>query len=96
MAISFSAGVKAEVCRFAPAKTCCAVAECFGILLFCNSFGPDGVRIITESRDFALRLPKLFKKAFSMNFDVRPMEDSVGKQVFMITEQAKCHLLMET
>ncbi len=95
MAISFSAGAKAEVCRFAPTKTCCAVAECFGVLLFCNSFGADGVRIITESRDFAQRLPKLFRKAFSMDFDVRPQEDSGGKQVFLITDPAKCQILME-
>lgn len=95
MAVSFSAGAKAEVCRLAPTKTCCAVAECFGILLFCNSFGIDGVRIITESRDFAQRLPKLFKKAFSMDFDVHPLEDSAGKQVFLITNPAKCRTLME-
>ena len=95
MAISFSAGAKAEVCRVAPSRACCAVAECFGILLFCNSFGADGVRIITESRDFAQRLPKLFMKAFSMEFDVRPMEDTVGKQVFQITDPEKCRILMD-
>ncbi len=95
MAISFSAGAKAEVCRVAPSRVCCAVAECFGILLFCNSFSADGVRIITESRDFAQRLPKLFMKAFSMEFDVRPTEETAGKQVFQITDPAKCRLLME-
>lgn len=96
MAISFSAGAKAEVCRVAPTRVCCAVAECFGILLFCNSFGGDGVRIITESRDFAQRLPKLFMKAFSMEFDIRPTEETAGKQVFQITDPAKCRLLMDT
>ena len=95
MAISFSAGAKAEVCRVAPTRVCCAMAECFGILLFCNSFGADGVRIITESRDFAQRLPKLFMKAFSMEFDIRPTEDTVGKQVFQITDPVKCRQLME-
>ncbi|MBQ5677919.1 MAG: hypothetical protein IIV47_03550, partial [Clostridia bacterium] len=40
----------AEVCRLIPQKHCCALAECFGVLLFCNSFGDDGIRIITESR----------------------------------------------
>ena len=95
MAISFSAGAKAEVCRVAPSRVCCAVAECFGILLFCNSFGADGVRIITESRDFAQRLPKLFMKAFSMEFDIRPGEDTPGKQVFQITDPEKCRLLID-
>ncbi len=95
MAISFSASAKAEVCRAPLTKNCCSVAECFGVLLFGNSFTAEGVRIITESRDFAQRLPKLFHKAFSMDFDVRPQEDS-GKQVFAITDSEKCKRLMDT
>ena len=63
MAVSFSSGAKAEICRVVPQKSCCAKAQCFGVLLFCNSFGSDGLRIITESREFAQLLPKLFKKA---------------------------------
>ena len=31
MAVSFSAGVKAELCKNPTQKHCCAVAECFGI-----------------------------------------------------------------
>ena len=50
MTLSFSASAKAEVCRNIPAKRCCALAECFGILLFCNSFTGENIRIITESR----------------------------------------------
>ena len=52
MAVSFSSAAKAEVCRSLPQKHCCAMAECFGILLFCNSFASDGIKIITESREF--------------------------------------------
>ena len=96
MAISFSAGAKAEVCRAPLTKHCCAVAECFGVLLFGNSFSADSVRIITESRDFAQRLPKLFHKAFSIDFDIRPQEDSTGKQVFAISDPEKCRCLMDT
>ena len=48
MALSFSAAAKAEICRNIPSKHCCALAECFGILLFCNSFGGEGIRIIPE------------------------------------------------
>ena len=54
---------KAEICKYMPSRRCCALSEAFGVLLFCNSFGPEGIRIITESRDFADMLPKLFKKA---------------------------------
>ena len=67
MAISFSGASKAEICRVFPQKHCCALAQCFGILLFCNSFSSNGVRIITESREFAQMIPKLFKKAFVKN-----------------------------
>ena len=49
MAISFSGAAKAEICRMLPQKECCAVAQCFGILLFCNSFGAEGIKIITEN-----------------------------------------------
>lgn len=62
MASSFSSAAKAEVCRILPQKHCCALAECFGVLLFANNFSADGIKIITESRDFAYILPKLFKK----------------------------------
>ena len=62
MAISFSGNAKSEICRVFPNKKCCALAQCFGILLFCNSFSSDGIRIITESRDFGQNLPKLFRK----------------------------------
>ena len=57
MSVSFAAKVKAEICRGVPSKKCCALAECFGILLFCNSFSQDMIRIITESREFAHGIP---------------------------------------
>ena len=95
MAISFSAGAKGEICRIMPNRDCCALAECFGILLFCNSFGADGVRIITESREFAHRLPKLFKKAFNLNFDLFPSISAPGKLIFQITDEEKIEKIME-
>lgn len=95
MEISFSAAAKAEICRVLPQKHCCALAECFGILLFCNSFHADGVKIITESREFAQILPKLFKKAFSVNFDLVPDSSEDRKQIFGITEPEKIRLIME-
>ena len=94
MAISFSGGAKAEICRYNPTKNCCALAECFGILLFCNCFRFDGIRIITESREFAQLLPKLFKKAFGVTFDAEPEGDCVGKLIFQIIEQEKIHRIM--
>ena len=46
MTVSFASAAKAEVCKYLPTKRCCALAECFGILLYCNSFQFDGIRII--------------------------------------------------
>ena len=95
MALSFSAAAKAEICRNIPTKHCCALAECFGILLFCNSFTGENIRIITESREFAQLLPKLFKRAFSMDFDIMPSEDAKGKLNFQITDLDKISDIME-
>lgn len=95
MAISFSSAAKAEICRALPQKKCCALAQCFGILLFCNAFGTKGIRIITESRDFAQSLPKLFKKAFGISFDLLPEEETAGKLVFQILDGEKLTGIMD-
>ena len=95
MAISFSAGAKAEVCKVFPNRDCCALAQCFGILLYCNSFTPSGIKIITESRDFALLLPKLFKRTFNLNFDIFPSMEAPGKLIFQIIDEDKIAEIME-
>ena len=96
MAISFSGSAKAEICRAVSQKTCCARALCFGVLLFCNSFSADGIRIVTECRDLAALLPKLFRKAFGVHFDVLPEADAQGKLVFAITDDAKLSVIMDS
>ena len=95
MAVSFSGKAKAEICKIFPQKHCCALSQCFGILLFCNSFGASGIRIITESKDFAMNLPKLFKKAFGINFDIVPEADASGKLNFQITDPEKIAGILE-
>ena len=94
MAQSFSAAAKAEICKIYPQRQCCALAQCFGILLYCNSFSPDAVRIITECREFVSILPKLFKKAFGITFDQTP-ETETGKMVFAITDPDKLEKLFD-
>ena len=95
MAVSFSAAAKAEACRVFPQKRCCALAECFGVLLFCNSFTTDGIKIITESREFAYILPKLFKRAFDVEFDSFPSLEAPGKLVFQMWDADKITGIME-
>jgi len=93
--MSFCANVKAELSRHPLNKKCCAVAEAYGVLLFCNTFTPQSLRIVTESRDFALRIPKLFKKAFDLSFDQVP-DCETGKQVFQIEDPDKLLRIYET
>ena len=95
MAVSFSAGAKAEICKIFPNRDCCALAECFGILLYCNSFNAEGIKIITESRDFAMLLPKLFKRAFNLSFDMFPSMEAPGKLIFQIIDPEKTEAIME-
>ena len=95
MAVSFAGNAKAEICRAMPGKKCCAVAQCFGVLLFCNSFTPNGIRIITESREFGYILPKLFLKAFDLEFDSFPSLESPGKLVFQIDDPEKLDVILD-
>lgn len=94
MSVSFSAAAKAEICRNIPSKKCCALAECFGILLFCNTFTSDTVRIVTESSEFGALVQKLFRKAFGFGFDLVPEDAAAGKKVFQITSPEKMEVIM--
>jgi DNA-binding protein WhiA len=88
--VSFSANVKGELCRLHLQKKCCALAECYGILLYCNTFTGREVKIVTESRALAARLPKLFQKAFGIEFDEDPDSlDRHGKLIYAIHEPEK-------
>lgn len=91
--MTFSARVKEELCRGKLTQKCCAVAECYGILLFCNSWTSREARIVTESDAFAKRLPLLFRKAFHMDFDRRPAPGDTGKRVFAICQPGKLETL---
>lgn len=87
--MSFSSDVKAEICRDGLQKKCCALAEAYGVLLYCNTFSLRLVRVITESDAFAARLPRLFRKAFGVTFDVLPPEGKTGKRSFSVTDGDK-------
>ena len=87
---SFAFKVKSELCKANLQRACCARAEAYGVLLYCNTFNPLEVRIITENPDFAARLPRLFRRAFDLKFDRVPdAGESKGKLVFQITEAEK-------
>jgi hypothetical protein len=80
------------MCRQDIGKKCCAVAEAYGVLLYCNTFSASEVRIITASESFAARLPKLFRRAFGLEFDSAAGE-SGGKVTYTVTDKAKLEKL---
>ncbi len=94
--MSFSSDAKAELCRAKIDKKCCAIAESYGVLLYCNTFSPREIRIITASDAFAARLPRLFRRAFSVAFDVLPDENAQGKRSFLIRSADKIGKIFET
>ena len=87
---SFAYKVKSELCRVHVQRHCCARAEAYGVLLYCNTFNNKEIRIITENPEFAARLPRLFRKAFDLKFDRLPEDGNPhGKLVFQILEEEK-------
>lgn len=70
--MTFGGEVKNELCRAGLSRKCCAQAEAYGVLLYCNTFCGGEIRIVTEHEAFAQRLPALFRKAFRLSFDRLP------------------------
>ena len=93
--MSFSSEVKAELCRLPLDKKNIALAECYGVLLYCNSFSPRELRIITASPAFAERLQRLWKRAFGLGFDRISPEKEGGKRSFSITEREKLRRIFD-
>ena len=85
--MSFSSEVKQELCRVPLSRKCCAQAECYGVLLYCNTFSQREIRVITESDSFAQRLPQLLRRAFRFSFDRLP--DGEGKHIFAVEDPRK-------
>ena len=92
--MSFAGDVKSELCRAGMNRLCCAQAECYGVLLYCNTFSNEEIRIVTESAAFAQRLPQLFQQAFGLKFDRLPQGG--GKYVLAITSPEKILEIQQT
>ena len=92
--MSFSSNAKAELCRAPISRRCCALAEAYGVVLYCNTFRPDQLRIVTENPEFSARLPRLFKRAFGLEFDQLPVENG-GKRIFHIGDPAKLRAIFD-
>ena len=93
--MSFSSDAKAELCQLRIDKKSTALAECYGALLYGNSFSAREARFITASPDVAERLPRLFKRAFNLSFDLLPAQTGGGKKSLLISDRDKLRRSLE-
>ena len=94
--MSFSFGAKTELCKSMPDSKCCAVAECYGMLLFANTFSAREIRIITGNTTLGQRLKDSFQSAFGITFDTLPDSAKNGKQAYIISAPEKLEHVFET
>jgi len=90
---SFSSIVKDELCKHPIKKTCCAIAESYGILLFCHTFSRSEIRIVSTHRGFAERTAQLFQRAFKVNPSLTLGEDG-GRSTLLITNRQDIQKIM--
>ena len=88
--MTFSARVKAELCKCPVESADTALAEICGIVLFANTFDSRSLRITTENQDFAARVSKLLKMLFGFDFDRKVIPaNSVKKYSFTVDHPDK-------
>ena len=93
--MSFSYDTKVELCKTAQGGGCCAVAECYGMLLYCNTFSSTEIKIVTGNQTLGRHLTERFQSAFSISFDILPEEGKTGKQSYIINERDKLGRIFE-
>lgn len=94
--MSFSYDTKTELCRQPTGEACCSAAECYGMLLYCNTFSAREIRIITGNPHLGQRLTEQFARAFLIMFDLLPEPGKTGKQAYIINAPDKLARIFET
>ena len=93
--MSFSYNTKSELCRLTPESNCCAIAECYGMLLYGNTFSMREIRIVTGNKVLGKRIVDMFLSAFKTSFDIMPDEEESGKQAYIISDPGKISRIFE-
>ncbi len=94
--MSFAGVVKEELCRDEMGRKCCARAELYGVLLFCQTFSAAEIKIVTGGPAFARRLPELLRRAFKLDFDaVTAKGDGAGKRTFLLNRRDKLSAVLD-
>ncbi|MBE6954102.1 MAG: DNA-binding protein WhiA [Ruminococcaceae bacterium] len=93
--MSFSADLKTELCKVPIPKSCCALAELYGILLFASVFSAHEIRIITRNDRLKRRVAQL-GAAISPPLKLTPIvaAASGGRQSLTIADKAQLSALM--
>ena len=94
--MSFSYNTKEELCKLTPGGDCCTIAECYGMLLYGNTFTAQEIRIITGNTKLGERITGQFFRAFSVLFDSIPNPEKSGKQAYVINKPEKIKRIFET
>ena len=94
--MSFSYDTKVELCKSPKGGKCCAIAECYGMLMFCNTFSAREIKIITGNLSLGQRLTEQFSDAFSISFDILPEAGKIGKQSYVINNPEKLGEVVDT
>ena len=94
--MSFSYDTKTELCKFLPDGECCVAAECYGMLLYGNTFSAHEIRIVTGNQNLGEHLVRSFSRAFSVSFDILPLPGTTGKQAYIINSPDKLNRIFET
>ena len=92
--MSFSSDIKTELCSTPLSSKALAAAEAYGVLLYCRTFSPSEMRLVTASEAFAQRLPKLFRKAFGVTLP-EPTQTGRGHRSFLLEDAAALRTMFD-
>jgi len=94
--MTFTAQVKAELCRVPIEHEKCALAELCGIVLFAQSFDARALRIVTGNPEFVGRISRLMKLLFGFDFDKKIIPtDALKKYSLIVQSQEKLGVLFD-
>ena len=93
--MSFSAEVKAELCKIQPAKPCCALAELYGMLLFASQLSEREIRIYTGTPKLSKKIEKLTLEAVGKNLPWEVTPGSRGRSSVALSDADAVRTLCE-
>ena len=75
--MSFTEDIKNELCRTQLTDSCCASAECLGMLLYANRFAVDRIRLVSSSHEVRKRAQILFGALFGCELEIEGRDNAL-------------------